>query len=271
MSDGRLAVTVSSLHFRNPILLAAGTAGYGVELEDVLDLDAIGGIVTKAVSLEPRSRAGDPFRCSLPVRDLAVQARRPLEGDVRPTLARGGDERSIEAEGFELSTAQRHLDARAREYPSPAADHPGIRIRHGRHHAPYSCPLHGIRAGWRPPRVIARLQGHVERGPTRCFPCAGERFDLCVGIPGPRVKPFADRSPRRHHHRPYHGIRRGEAGAALRELERASHPAEILGSKRRGRCHAGISPSTKLFGSKGWRSSICSPVPTNLMGTPSSR
>jgi len=50
MSDGRLAVTVSSLHFRNPILLAAGTAGYGVELEDVLDLDAIGGIVTKAVS-----------------------------------------------------------------------------------------------------------------------------------------------------------------------------------------------------------------------------
>ena len=40
MSDGRLAVTVSSLHFRNPILLAAGTAGYGVELEDVLDLEA---------------------------------------------------------------------------------------------------------------------------------------------------------------------------------------------------------------------------------------
>jgi len=60
MSDGRLAVTVSSLHFRNPILLAAGTAGYGVELEDVLDLDAIGGIVTKAVSLEPRGGAPEP-------------------------------------------------------------------------------------------------------------------------------------------------------------------------------------------------------------------
>ena len=60
MSDGRLAVTVANLHFRNPILLAAGTAGYGEELEHVVDLDAVGGIVTKAVSLEPRAGAPEP-------------------------------------------------------------------------------------------------------------------------------------------------------------------------------------------------------------------
>ena len=60
MSDGRLAVTVASLQFQNPIVLAAGTAGYGVELEGVLDLDVLGGIVTKAVSLEPRSGAPEP-------------------------------------------------------------------------------------------------------------------------------------------------------------------------------------------------------------------
>lgn len=60
MTDGRLAVTVSALRFRNPILLAAGTAGYGLELENVLDLDVVGGIVTKAVSLEPRSGAPEP-------------------------------------------------------------------------------------------------------------------------------------------------------------------------------------------------------------------
>jgi dihydroorotate dehydrogenase (NAD+) catalytic subunit len=60
MTDGRLAVTVSSLQFRNPILLAAGTAGYGVELEGVIDLDAVGGIVTKSVSLEPRTGAPAP-------------------------------------------------------------------------------------------------------------------------------------------------------------------------------------------------------------------
>jgi dihydroorotate dehydrogenase (NAD+) catalytic subunit len=62
MTEGEdpLAVSVSSLHFRNPILLAAGTAGYGVELEGVVDLDAIGGLVTKAVSLEPRAGAPEP-------------------------------------------------------------------------------------------------------------------------------------------------------------------------------------------------------------------
>jgi dihydroorotate dehydrogenase (NAD+) catalytic subunit len=60
MTDGRLAVAVASLQFQNPILLAAGTAGYGVELEGVIDLDALGGIVTKAVSLEPREGAPEP-------------------------------------------------------------------------------------------------------------------------------------------------------------------------------------------------------------------
>jgi dihydroorotate dehydrogenase (NAD+) catalytic subunit len=44
--------------FQNPILLAAGTAGFGVELEGVLDLDRLGGLVTKAVSREPRG--GNP-------------------------------------------------------------------------------------------------------------------------------------------------------------------------------------------------------------------
>jgi dihydroorotate dehydrogenase (NAD+) catalytic subunit len=60
MSDGRLAVTVASLSFRNPVLLAAGTAGYGAELQGVIDLDALGGFVTKAVSADPRSGAAPP-------------------------------------------------------------------------------------------------------------------------------------------------------------------------------------------------------------------
>lgn len=55
-----LAVEVASLSFQNPIVLAAGTAGYGIELEGVVDLDALGGIVTKAVSLEPRLGAPEP-------------------------------------------------------------------------------------------------------------------------------------------------------------------------------------------------------------------
>lgn len=54
----RLAVRVAKLDFQNPLVLASGTAGYGVELADVIDLDRLGGLTTKAVSVEPR--AGNP-------------------------------------------------------------------------------------------------------------------------------------------------------------------------------------------------------------------
>jgi dihydroorotate dehydrogenase (NAD+) catalytic subunit len=40
--------------FQNPILLAAGTAGFGREVDGVVNLDRLGGLVTKAVSLQPR-------------------------------------------------------------------------------------------------------------------------------------------------------------------------------------------------------------------------
>ena len=55
-----LASTTAGLSFQNPILLAAGTAAFGRELDDVMALDALGGIVTKAVSLEERSGAPAP-------------------------------------------------------------------------------------------------------------------------------------------------------------------------------------------------------------------
>lgn len=50
----RLSVVVAGLTFQNPIVLASGTAGYGDELAAVVDLDRIGGLATKAVSVEPR-------------------------------------------------------------------------------------------------------------------------------------------------------------------------------------------------------------------------
>jgi len=53
-----MPVDVLGTRFRNPVVLAAGTAGFGREVADVLDLAAVGGIVTKAVSVEPR--AGNP-------------------------------------------------------------------------------------------------------------------------------------------------------------------------------------------------------------------
>src|SRR5690606_32231545 len=44
--------------FQNPVLLAGGTCGYGEELDGILDLDTLGGLVTKAVT--PEYRAGNP-------------------------------------------------------------------------------------------------------------------------------------------------------------------------------------------------------------------
>lgn len=49
-----LSRTVFGRQFQNPLLLAAGTAGFGRELAGVIHLDRLGGLVTKAVSREPR-------------------------------------------------------------------------------------------------------------------------------------------------------------------------------------------------------------------------
>jgi dihydroorotate dehydrogenase (NAD+) catalytic subunit len=48
------AVRLFGVTFQNPVLLAAGTAGFGREVDGVIELDALGGIVTKAVTPEPR-------------------------------------------------------------------------------------------------------------------------------------------------------------------------------------------------------------------------
>jgi dihydroorotate dehydrogenase (NAD+) catalytic subunit len=40
--------------FQNPVLLAAGTCGFGEEVSEVIELEALGGFVTKSVTLEPR-------------------------------------------------------------------------------------------------------------------------------------------------------------------------------------------------------------------------
>lgn len=53
-----LGMSVAGLMFRNPVVLASGTAGFGMEIDDVVDLDAVGGISTKAVSVMPRK--GNP-------------------------------------------------------------------------------------------------------------------------------------------------------------------------------------------------------------------
>jgi len=61
-----LAVSVAGLALKNPVVLASGTAAYGDELAGVIQLDALGALVTKAVSLEPRPGAPAPRVADFP-------------------------------------------------------------------------------------------------------------------------------------------------------------------------------------------------------------
>ncbi|MGQ9797720.1 MAG: dihydroorotate dehydrogenase [Ignavibacterium sp.] len=58
MSKVDLSVNIASLKLRNPIMLASGTVGYGNEIAEFVDLNKIGAIVTKSLTLKPRK--GNP-------------------------------------------------------------------------------------------------------------------------------------------------------------------------------------------------------------------
>ncbi len=54
-----LSVKIAGIALRNPVMTASGTFGYGEEFAEYLDLEKIGAIVTKGLSLRPR--AGNPM------------------------------------------------------------------------------------------------------------------------------------------------------------------------------------------------------------------
>jgi dihydroorotate dehydrogenase (NAD+) catalytic subunit len=53
-----MSVGFAGLNFKNPVIAASGTFGYGVEFEDVVALEKLGGFVVKGLSREPM--AGNP-------------------------------------------------------------------------------------------------------------------------------------------------------------------------------------------------------------------
>lgn len=61
-----LSVNIGTLRLSNPILTASGTFGYGVEFAHLLDLNRLGGIVVKGLSLEPMAGAPAPRLCETP-------------------------------------------------------------------------------------------------------------------------------------------------------------------------------------------------------------
>ena len=55
-----MRVTIAGVELRSPVIAASGTFGYGVEFEDVVSLDRIGGFVTKGLSREPMAGNASP-------------------------------------------------------------------------------------------------------------------------------------------------------------------------------------------------------------------
>lgn len=53
-----MSVEIAGIRLRNPVMTASGTFGYGEEFADYLDLEKIGAIITKGLSLRPK--AGNP-------------------------------------------------------------------------------------------------------------------------------------------------------------------------------------------------------------------
>ncbi len=60
-ADVDLRVSLGGVELKNPMLLASGTVGYGEEMAELIDLDQLGGIVVKGLSLEPE-RGNAPQR-----------------------------------------------------------------------------------------------------------------------------------------------------------------------------------------------------------------
>lgn len=49
----QMAVEIAGVRFKNPVLTASGTFAYGIEFAHLVDLNAIGGIVVKGISMKP--------------------------------------------------------------------------------------------------------------------------------------------------------------------------------------------------------------------------
>ncbi len=61
-----LKTILGPLELNNPVIVASGTFGYGVEYADVMDVSRLGGVSVKGISLEPRLGNPPPRVCETP-------------------------------------------------------------------------------------------------------------------------------------------------------------------------------------------------------------
>jgi dihydroorotate dehydrogenase (NAD+) catalytic subunit len=61
-----LSVDIGKIKFKNPVLVASGTFGYGEEYSKLIDLNQLGGIITKSITSKPRKGHPPARTCETP-------------------------------------------------------------------------------------------------------------------------------------------------------------------------------------------------------------
>ena len=62
-----LQVNIGALKLKNPVMTASGTFGYGLEFQDFVPLDRLGGIIVKGTTLKPREGNDYPRMAETPM------------------------------------------------------------------------------------------------------------------------------------------------------------------------------------------------------------
>ncbi|KPK97744.1 MAG: hypothetical protein AMJ95_07545 [Omnitrophica WOR_2 bacterium SM23_72] len=62
----KLAVSIGKLRLKNPVMVASGTFGYAEEFKDFMDLESLGAIASKTITLNPRKGNPSPRTCETP-------------------------------------------------------------------------------------------------------------------------------------------------------------------------------------------------------------
>ncbi len=60
MPDPNLGVNIGGIYLKNPVMTASGTFGYGREFNELIDLNRLGGIIVKGLSLKPSAGNAPP-------------------------------------------------------------------------------------------------------------------------------------------------------------------------------------------------------------------
>ncbi len=66
MTTPLISVNIASLTLKNPVLVSSGTFGYGSELAELLDVNQLGGLITKAITPAPRAGNKPPRTIETP-------------------------------------------------------------------------------------------------------------------------------------------------------------------------------------------------------------